>query len=207
MFCHFVLYTKVTQSYIYVYSFLGGPHSQHMEVSQLGIESELQLPAYTIGTATQYPSCVCDLHLSSLAHWERSEIEPASSWLLVRFINHWAMMGTPIFADSLNSSHLPKEVLSKDTLNLPLLHSIPQNNESKATSRSQMYGLFINLCRKGHTGQPPGTSSYSLVQLRGAQRAASKPTRWKHTCKSCFSCRIAWHIYMQFHHRVQEQFY
>ena len=36
-----------------------------MEVPRLGIESELQLPAYTTATATQYLSHVCDLHHSS----------------------------------------------------------------------------------------------------------------------------------------------
>ena len=32
-----------------------------MEVLRLGVESELQLPAYTTATATQGPSCVSDL--------------------------------------------------------------------------------------------------------------------------------------------------
>ena len=31
----------------------------------------------------------------SLTHQARPEIKPASSWMLVRFVNHWAMMGTP----------------------------------------------------------------------------------------------------------------
>ena len=31
----------------------------------------------------------------SLTHSPRSGIEPASSWILVSFVNHWAMMGTP----------------------------------------------------------------------------------------------------------------
>ena len=31
----------------------------------------------------------------SLTHWERPGIEPASSWILVRFVNHWAITGTP----------------------------------------------------------------------------------------------------------------
>ena len=39
-----------------------------MEVPRLGVESELQLPAYTIATAAQDPSCVCDLHRSSRQH-------------------------------------------------------------------------------------------------------------------------------------------
>ena len=32
---------------------------------------------------------------SSLTHWARPGMEPASSWMPVRFINHWATMGTP----------------------------------------------------------------------------------------------------------------
>ena len=36
-----------------------------MEVSRLWVESELQLPAYTIATATHDLSCVCKLHYSS----------------------------------------------------------------------------------------------------------------------------------------------
>ena len=29
----------------------------------------------------------------SLTHWERPEIKPASSWILVRFLTHWATTG------------------------------------------------------------------------------------------------------------------
>ena len=39
-----------------------------MEVPRLGVELELQLPAYTTDTAMQDPSCVCDLHYSSQQH-------------------------------------------------------------------------------------------------------------------------------------------
>ena len=35
-------------------------HSGHMKVPRLGVESELQLLAYTTATATLDPSCVCD---------------------------------------------------------------------------------------------------------------------------------------------------
>ena len=46
-----------------------GLHSQHMEVPRLGVESELQLPAYTTATATATPdlSLISDLHHSSLS--------------------------------------------------------------------------------------------------------------------------------------------
>ena len=31
----------------------------------------------------------------SLTHWARPDTEPASSWMLVRFVNRWATIGTP----------------------------------------------------------------------------------------------------------------
>ena len=42
-----------------------GPHLQHMGVPRLGIELELQLPAYT---AARNQSHVCNLHHSSWQH-------------------------------------------------------------------------------------------------------------------------------------------
>ena len=51
-----------------LYLFLG-PHPQHLEVPRLGMESELQLPAYTTATATWDLSRVCDLHHSSRQRW------------------------------------------------------------------------------------------------------------------------------------------
>ena len=41
----------------------------HMKVPRLGVESELQLLAYTTATATWDPSHVCNLHHSSWQHW------------------------------------------------------------------------------------------------------------------------------------------
>ena len=43
--------------------FLGLPLG-HMKAPSLGVELELQLPAYTTATAIPDPSCVCDLHHS-----------------------------------------------------------------------------------------------------------------------------------------------
>ena len=40
-----------------------------MEVPRLGVKSELQLPVYTTATATQNPSCVCDLYHSLWQCW------------------------------------------------------------------------------------------------------------------------------------------
>ena len=50
-----------------------GPRLQHMEVPKLGLELELQLPAYTTATAAATampdPSRACDLHHSSRQCW------------------------------------------------------------------------------------------------------------------------------------------
>ena len=61
-----------------------------MEVPRLGVESELQLPAYATATATWDPSCVCSLHCSSRQQWTLNPLSGArdripSSWILVRF--------------------------------------------------------------------------------------------------------------------------
>ena len=47
--------------YFFIFCFLG-PHPRHVKVSRLvGVESELQLPAYTTATAMWDPKNVCDL--------------------------------------------------------------------------------------------------------------------------------------------------
>ena len=55
--------------------FFLGPHLWHIEVPRLGVESELQLLAYT----TVYGNARSSIHCS------RPGMEPSSSWILVRF--------------------------------------------------------------------------------------------------------------------------
>ena len=72
----------------------------YIEVSGLGVKSELQLLAYTTATVTPDLSCVCDLHHSSqqclilnALSWgrNRTRIFMDTSW----FVTCWATMGTP----------------------------------------------------------------------------------------------------------------
>ena len=79
--------------FFFIFCFLG-PHSQHMEVPRLGVESELQLQSYTIAIAMPDLSRVFDLHHSSQqcsilnpTHWARPGIEHRSSWFIVRFVS------------------------------------------------------------------------------------------------------------------------
>ena len=83
----------------FLFSFLGS-YPRRMEVPRLGVDSELQLPAYATATATQDLSRVCLVYHSLqqhqiLNHWVRPRIEPAFSWIPVRFLTHWATTGTP----------------------------------------------------------------------------------------------------------------
>ena len=87
--------------FFFFFGFLG-PHLQCMEVPRLGVESELQLPAYTTATAILDLSRVCDLHHSSWQHQilnplRRPGIEPVSSRTQVRFVTNepqWELLNT-----------------------------------------------------------------------------------------------------------------
>ena len=76
--------------FVWFWFFLGPP-PWYMEVPRLGVQSELQLPAYAIATVKWDPSPICDLYHSSwqsqsLAHWVSPGIKPASSWIPVGFV-------------------------------------------------------------------------------------------------------------------------
>ena len=58
------------------FAFLG-LQVQHVEVPRLGVESELQLPAYTTATAVRDPSCICDLCCSSRQGWTLNSLSEA----------------------------------------------------------------------------------------------------------------------------------
>ena len=86
--------------FLFLFFFLSflWPHPQHMEVHRLGVKSELQLPAYATATAIRALSCICNLYHSSRKHQILNPLgKVTSSWVLVGFVNHWAMKGTPDF--------------------------------------------------------------------------------------------------------------
>ena len=82
-----------------------GPHPGHVEVPRLGVESELQLPAYATATPMPDPSCICSLHHSSWQPWILNP--PSRAWgqtlVLVdsdQVCYCWATVGTPVFIKS-----------------------------------------------------------------------------------------------------------
>ena len=73
-----------------------------MGVRRLGVELELQLPAYATAIATSDPRRICNLHCSSqqcwiFNPWAGPGIKAVSSWILVGFLTHGATRGTPQF--------------------------------------------------------------------------------------------------------------
>ena len=80
-----------------------GPHLRHMDIPRPGVESELQLPAYTTATATRDLSHICDLYYSS---WQCRILNPPReardrTWNLMvpsQICFHCAMTGTPRFS-------------------------------------------------------------------------------------------------------------
>ena len=65
----------ITAPIILLLFFFLGPYPQHMGVPRLGVELELQLPAYTTATAMQDLSHLCDLHHSL---WQHQILNPLS---------------------------------------------------------------------------------------------------------------------------------
>ena len=67
--------------------------------SQIGAVATSLCHSYSIGCgirATSENYTTAHGKARSLTHWERLGIEPASSWILVGFLNHWTTTGTPL---------------------------------------------------------------------------------------------------------------
>ena len=93
--------TSEAERTFFFFCFLG-LHTQHTEVPRLGVESELQLPAYISATLMQDPSRICDLHHSSLQPNEQGlntlsvTSDCTCSLMDISWVCYgWARMGTP----------------------------------------------------------------------------------------------------------------
>ena len=84
----------------------------------------------------------------SLNHWVRPGIEPMFSWMLVRFVNHWAMTGTPSMCSFLYLHNSCNFTFSENHfLNKPEFCTIEQGFETWIFCYLFIY-LFI-----GHSSQ------------------------------------------------------
>ena len=77
-----------------------------MPLAYGGSQARCQIGAVAAGPMPQPQQCliwamsvtytIAHSNTGSLIHWARPGIELASSWMLVRFVNHWAITGTLI---------------------------------------------------------------------------------------------------------------
>ena len=98
LFSNALYHTFISRLFSLSFGFLG-PWLQHMEGPRLGVELELQLPAYTTATATWDPSCICDLHHSSWQCWILNPLSEARDQTQIlrnssQTHYNWAMTGT-----------------------------------------------------------------------------------------------------------------
>ena len=105
VFFFFFFFFLVFFFFFFFLVFLGLPQ-RHMEVPRLGVKSEHQ--SYSCWPIPQPQQCgiqaksatytIAHSNAGSLTNWARPGIKPATSWILVRFVTHWATMGTPFLA-------------------------------------------------------------------------------------------------------------
>ena len=98
--------------WLHHFTFLPARHLWHMEVPRLRVKSELQLLAYTTATATQDPSCICNLHHSSRQHRIPDPLGKARDQTLIlmdasQIHFHWTTREHPgfQFADMLTNTY------------------------------------------------------------------------------------------------------
>ena len=82
---------------------------QHMEFPRLGVQSELQLPAYTTATVMRNVNWICNLHHSSGQCRILNPLSKARNWTCVLMDTsqvhyHWATAATPEWP-KFNSQH------------------------------------------------------------------------------------------------------
>jgi len=123
---------------LFFFFFFLGLNLQHTEVPRLGVQSELQLPAYT----TAHSNAV------SLTHWARPGMELRTSWLLVGFIFTAPQQELPVlckFQSTPNTVQHPKYSPTLGKKSFPMKPSLHRNGK-KWSSHLRTY--LANRCRK-----------------------------------------------------------
>ena len=118
--CQHASHASVFSSFFFGGGGLLGPHLRHMEVPRLGVQLELQLPAYARATAMPDPSHICNLRHSSRQRQILNPGSKARDWtrsLMVpsQICFRCATTGTPgtlIFKRKSNHSKNSLDVLS-----------------------------------------------------------------------------------------------
>ena len=119
-----------------------------MEVPRLGVKSELQLLAYTIGTATLDLRGICYQHHSlrhtrSLTHWTKAGIKPASSQTCCQVLNPLSHNGNSLLYTLKFENHSSRYVLFLPRcITIIQLISRSTREVSASLSRTAQSGLY-----------------------------------------------------------------
>ena len=88
-------YRGSLKNYLFIYLVFLGLHPWHMKVPGLGVQLELQLPAYTTAIAMWDPSHICILHHSSWQRWILSPPSKARDWTHNLMAPRWIHFAAP----------------------------------------------------------------------------------------------------------------
>ena len=117
----------------------------------------------------------------SLTHWAGRRIKPATSWLLVRFVNHCAMTGTPCISSiAINDLRfaLPTKCSERGAEQRPILdHKMPCNFSphpfGKHTPCEQTpSSLLERRMVENQTSQSPKVRLFCLIQFQSSHQIA-----------------------------------
>ena len=144
---HRVLSKTLSCFFIFIFTFRAAPAAYGS--SQARVELELQLPAYTIATATLDLSHICYLHCSLqqcqiLNPLSKAKDQTHISWILIRFLTHWATVGTPVlffFLYLFISWYFQKDLRPLTKINRRTITFRMDNPWGPAVQHSKLYSI------------------------------------------------------------------
>jgi len=170
-----------------------------MEVPRLGVELELQPPAYATATATPDPSSVCNLYHSSLQCWILNSPSEAKKWTCILMDSsqvhcHWAIVGSPAISNFYFYIHASSKtclsggctlILFYFTLfqfNSILLFRVAPTAYRSSQSRGRIRAAAAGLCHS-HSNVPSEPCLQPMLQLaeRWILNPLSKARNQTHT--------------------------
>ena len=98
---HMNISIDAEKAFLNFFFFFLGPHPWHMEVLRLGLNGNyscwpMPRPQQCQIQAASATYITAHSNARSLTHRVRPGMECTSSWIIVRFVTHWATRGTPI---------------------------------------------------------------------------------------------------------------
>ena len=124
---------SATRNFFFSFLLLG-PHPRHMEVTKLGVKSELELTTYATATARPDPSHICSLHQSSPQPQILNTLREARDW------THNLMAPSQIHFHCTTTGNPASNFLRRELVVYVLMCV---EKFEKCVSGWKMYGVFL----------------------------------------------------------------